>query len=497
MPGCSSMSSRWSFKILYLFCSLLVVLQPACSHIPGFRPDPAAELKKVAETGDARSQLLFAHLLDEGAGVPRDLTAALGWYHKSADQGDPHACFELAKLQLSGKSGPHDDKSSVRLLFRAGEAGHTGAQALLGALFIVGRGKEAFASQVKLFRHSAEKGAARDQYTLGWILRDGAGVTRAPADAQLWLTKAARQGNAAAALLLGDMALTGEVGQKDTAAAIHWFEKAAAAGEQAAVARLSLLQKKGLAVTVPAGAPRQRRDSETGYRRLQLEFAEKQAATDAESALVAARRLLDFDPADKEAAAVAQRLSDTGSSQLAPLFTKAEQQLAAGELRSFSQSLAKLIHLHPEETRLRELIARYWLRLERVNAALEKKREALKEESREKPKEKPAEEPAASGDLQLKKGISLLEGGKFDAAARLFEKLTRTPGYTNVAGAYIYLGIASLARINMSKINEAKKLRLKGIASFQNALRFDRSASLPAGYVKYRDIFEEASSSLK
>jgi tetratricopeptide (TPR) repeat protein len=237
---------------------------------------------------------------------------------------------------------------------------------------------------------------------------------------------------------------------------------------------------------------------------------------------------------------------------------QAEQQISSGEVRAFTANLATIITLNPDELRLRDLVGRYWLRIdetvrktekealeiihalegfetpesvrknqgriqkliaafhetiekgvkessgdasltvlvqrfERVTAALAKKREEHREEHREVRKE----EAADSGEAVFRKGISLLEGGQFDAAAKLFEKLARTQGYQNVAGAYVYLGITSLARTNQSKVNEAKKLRLKGIASFQNALRFDRKVTLPAGYLKFKDIFEEARSSLK
>lgn len=472
-------------SFLYFLFILCALLQSACSHIPGLRSDTVAEIKQLAVGSDAQAQLLLAHLLEEGAGLPQDLNAALGWYRKSADQENPDACVELAKLQLSGKVAAQDGYNAVGLLFKAGKAGNTEAQALLGALFLVGKGKQEFVSQVKLARNGTEKGDNHAQYTLGWILREGAGAPRSPSDAQFWLTKAAKQGNAAAALLLGDMALNGEAGQKETAAAIRWLENAAAGGEHAAVARLSLLQGKEKHDSRQLLAPRKRRDFEDGYRRLQLEFAENQAVTDPDSALVAIRRLLALDPEDKEALNRAERLKGAGGKQLAPLFVKAEQQITATEFRSFTQSLARIIALNPPEMRLRELNAHYWLHFERVTAAMEKKREELKEER------------ADSGDSVFKKGISLMEKGRFDAAAKLFEKLAKTPGYSNVAGAYIYLGISSLARINMSKVNEAKKLRLKGIASFQNALRFDRKATLPDGYVKYRDIFEEASRSLQ
>ena len=70
-------------------------------------------------------------------------------------------------------------------------------------------------------------------------------------------------------------------------------------------------------------------------------------------------------------------------------------------------------------------------------------------------------------------------------------------GFQNIAGAYLYLGISHLARIDPADVNEARKLHLKGLASFQNALRFDNDISLPEGYDKYQTVFEEARDTLR
>lgn len=97
-----------------------------------------------------------------------------------------------------------------------------------------------------------------------------------------------------------------------------------------------------------------------------------------------------------------------------------------------------------------------------------------------------------SPDASFIRGRRLLEEGRFEEAARTFEKLVGTPDFAGIANAYLYLGIANLARINPSHVTEAKTLRLKGFASFQNALRFDRAVTLPKGYEKFREVFEEA-----
>jgi len=101
------------------------------------------------------------------------------------------------------------------------------------------------------------------------------------------------------------------------------------------------------------------------------------------------------------------------------------------------------------------------------------------------------------GEDDYRKAQTLFQGGRYDEAARYFEKATKIRGSGYIASAYIYLGISNLARINPANINEARKLHLKGLAYFQNALRFDDAIALPAGFDKYQSVFEEAKRRLK
>jgi TPR repeat protein len=548
------------FSLLILWAALL----SSCSHFTAISTGRALELKRLAESGDAGAQLMYAQLLDEGAGVPRDITAAVGWYRISAEHGNAAACFELARLQLLGKASALTNNDAVRLLFRAGETGDTRAQALLGALFLTGKGNEEFTAQVKKAKGNAEKGDAAGLYVYGWMLRNGAGVPCSPVEAQRWLGKGAKKGDGRSMLLLGDMTFNGEVAPKNTTAALLWYEKAAVLGNQTAVARLAALHGFGVDGTIQlsiAASPHRAAFAHE-YRTLQLDFAERMGQTDQGAALVAARRLLELDPSDRDARDLVERLWNVKNTQLATLFAQADQQLLTGELSPFLKTLLGIMSLNPDEMRLRDLVGNYWFRLDetirtaekdgldilhalesfdtpesvrrnqakiqkliaafnesvnkglkaipadprisslvhrfdRVTVSLAKKREDYREEHGEERREERKEVAMDSSESQFNKGQTQLAQGKFDSAAKLFEKLTRTQGYKNVAGAYVYLGIISLARINQSKIKEATRLRLKGVTSFQNALRFDSNIALPKDYLKYKDIFEEAKTSLK
>ena len=102
------------------------------------------------------------------------------------------------------------------------------------------------------------------------------------------------------------------------------------------------------------------------------------------------------------------------------------------------------------------------------------------------------EEDIEPGEDEYQRAQMLFNNGRFEEAANLFDKTTKIRGSKYIAPAYLYLGISHLARINPANINEARKLHLKGLSSFQNALRFDDNIALPAGYDKYQPVFYEA-----
>jgi tetratricopeptide (TPR) repeat protein len=149
------------------------------------------------------------------------------------------------------------------------------------------------------------------------------------------------------------------------------------------------------------------------------------------------------------------------------------------------------------EQQLRDLLALYWRRVDAAALRTEKEAKEVIVKKRDEVREEKRKEAAETPDALMKKGQALLDSGRFDEAAGIFDKLTRIHGNKRIAMAYVYLGITTLARINPAKVIEAKQLRLKGIASFQNALRFDRGVSLPAGYGKYKNQFAEALKQLK
>ena len=67
-----------------------------------------AELRPLAEQGDATAQFNLGFMYDEGHGVPQDYAEAMTWYRRAAAQGDATAQINLGGMYYKGHGVPQD-----------------------------------------------------------------------------------------------------------------------------------------------------------------------------------------------------------------------------------------------------------------------------------------------------------------------------------------------------------------------------------------------------
>ena len=67
-----------------------------------------AELRPLAEQGDAAAQAILGTMYSLGEGVPQDHAGALKWYHKAAAQEDVLAQSFLSVIHSNGDGVPQD-----------------------------------------------------------------------------------------------------------------------------------------------------------------------------------------------------------------------------------------------------------------------------------------------------------------------------------------------------------------------------------------------------
>jgi len=112
-----------------------------------------------------------------------------------AEGGDPLACITLGRMYYEGICVPRDKNRAEAMYYAAELTGDTGALRILGSMYLNGdcapvREENA----ARLFRKAAQKDDALAQYYIGQMYREGIGVETSPSKAEMWLSRAAKNG---------------------------------------------------------------------------------------------------------------------------------------------------------------------------------------------------------------------------------------------------------------------------------------------------------------
>jgi TPR repeat protein len=194
----------------------------------GIAEDYITSKRIKAERGDAAAQFTLGLSYEHGYfGFPKDLTQAFDWFTKSANQGDPDACYELAQMYLQGKGLAKNEVLGVEWLRKAHDYGP--ASLLMSDLYTMGIGVPQDQSEaLRWLRLSAGQGYTEAQFKLGERYRIGQGVNQDYTEAVNWYSKAAeartRQGSWQAANALGRMYETGDGVTQDLNKATEFFK---------------------------------------------------------------------------------------------------------------------------------------------------------------------------------------------------------------------------------------------------------------------------------
>lgn len=97
-------------------------------------------LRRLAESGDAASQVTLAWRLRRGDGLPADDEAAVAWYRRAAAQQDPDGLDSLGWMYETGRGVAPDDLIAVCLYRLSARLGHGQAMWNLGRMIESGRG---------------------------------------------------------------------------------------------------------------------------------------------------------------------------------------------------------------------------------------------------------------------------------------------------------------------------------------------------------------------
>ena len=136
------------------------------------------------------------------------------------------------------------DSVDVHVVLRDAEQGNAKAQALLGYMYMAGKGvRKDPAAAAKWFHAAAARGNAQAEDWLGYLYETGTGVTRNYREAVRWYRLAAEQGDADAQKNLGNMYARGKGVARSRHEAIKWLRKAATQGNIEAQRSLEIWQE--------------------------------------------------------------------------------------------------------------------------------------------------------------------------------------------------------------------------------------------------------------
>ncbi len=142
-------------------------------------------------------QCLLAYQYCHGLGLKEDKKLSISLYMLSADQGYPHAIYNLAFSYESGFGVSMDEKKAFPLYKQATTKGDPYAMNTLGLYYLDGRGgaKKDSKLAVKYFEQSASKGNVRAFWNLSSCYLKGTGVKKDKNKAIAYYKKAADRGD--------------------------------------------------------------------------------------------------------------------------------------------------------------------------------------------------------------------------------------------------------------------------------------------------------------
>ena len=209
----------------------------------------ARRYQQAADGGNTDAMCNLAVLYSTGRGVTQDDEKAVELFSAAAEKEHPTAMYALGMHYAS--EGPGQDLSAAFGWYeRSAKAGNTNAFCRLGSLYENGDGTEQdFAQAKEWYTRAADAGEAEGWYCLGILSYLGHGTpVNYPAALEL-LETAADAGLSAAQAQLGYMYQAGEgLEEPDYQKAVAMFEKAAEQNNVTAIRNLAAMYEKGVGV---------------------------------------------------------------------------------------------------------------------------------------------------------------------------------------------------------------------------------------------------------
>lgn len=209
---------------------------------------------KSTATGANDSFWYIAYMYEKGYGMAQDYKAALEWYEKGVDSGDPSCMIDAARLYLNGLGTEKNVDRAVELYERAARNNSAVAYCNLAILYESGKDvPKDMDKAVGYYEKAARLGNTYSCGQLGWLYKFGTVIHKDYEKAVYWLQMGVELGSAYCHEQLADLYLGGMGVAKDQEKAAALYEtaflKAVDNDKDVAKRSLSGLKKLGKAVT--------------------------------------------------------------------------------------------------------------------------------------------------------------------------------------------------------------------------------------------------------
>ncbi len=196
--------------------------------------EAARWLEASAKEGNPDAMYRLGLLYQSGHGVALDYSQAIKLFRSAANQGVIPAIAALGKMYEEGKGVAADPEKALRYYLAGAKKGSLQAVVFLGHLYEIGRGVEQDYSKARNYYQMAADGDdASASVRLALMDLRGAGLEQPNTGSGMKLLEdAAKQGHLSAQKVLGQIYWKALYGvKKDTDRATHWLSKAADQGD--------------------------------------------------------------------------------------------------------------------------------------------------------------------------------------------------------------------------------------------------------------------------
>jgi TPR repeat protein len=185
----------------------------------------------TTSSGRVQDELKLARDYFAGRGVTRDVSQAVYWYRKAAEQGDPGAQVDLGYFYLAGIGVKPDAAQAVRWFQRASASGSRMGKLNLAVVYLRGEGvPRDMHVGLELLNELAKQDDPRAEAYLGLVYMLGTGVKQDPAAAEHWFEKAAKHHSPEGEYAMGSLYSVTDGHKHDLERAVSYLRQSSDAG---------------------------------------------------------------------------------------------------------------------------------------------------------------------------------------------------------------------------------------------------------------------------